>query len=84
MKNNTLEYIILYVKVACAALLIATLARVCTVSIGFDSFTAFMVFIVALAILVVVYLSIHIVLQNLMLPWIGEWLSKNTVLPKED
>jgi hypothetical protein len=35
---------------------------------GFDSFTTFMVFIVAFAILVVVYLSIHVFLQGLMLP----------------
>lgn len=76
MKNNILQYIILYVIVACVALAIATLARIFTVSIGFDGFTAFMVFIVVLAVQVVVYLSIHVVLQNMMLPWIGEWLSK--------
>jgi hypothetical protein len=62
--------------VACVALAIAALARMFTVSVGFDSFTAFIVFIVALAVQVVVYLSIHVVLQNMMLPWIGEWLSK--------
>ncbi len=76
MKNNILEYIILYVMVACAALVIATLARIFAASMGFDSFTTFMVFIIVLAILVVVYLSIHVVLQNLMLPWIGKGLSK--------
>jgi hypothetical protein len=47
-----------------------------TVSVGFDSFTAFIVFIVALAVQVVAYLSIHVILQNTMLPWIGKWLSK--------
>ena len=76
MKNNILEYIILYVIVACAALVIATLARIFAVSMGFDSFTAFIVFIVALAVQVVVYLSIHVVLQNMMLPWIGNGLAK--------
>lgn len=76
MKNNILEYIILYVIVACAALVIATLARVFAVSMGFDSFTAFIVFLVVLAIQVIVYLSIHVVLQNLMLPWIGNGLAK--------
>lgn len=76
MKNNILEYIILYVIVACAALVIATLARVFAVSMGFDAFTAFIVFIVVLAIQVIVYLSIHVVLQNLMLPWIGNGLAK--------
>ncbi len=75
-QNNLLQYIILYVIVACVAVAIATLARVFTVSIGFDGFTAFMVFIVVLAIQAVVYLSIHVVLQNAMLPWIGEWLSQ--------
>lgn len=76
MKNNILEYIILYVIVACAALVIATLARIFAVSMGFDGFTAFIVFLVVLAIQVIVYLSIHVVLQNLMLPWIGNGLAK--------
>lgn len=76
MKNNILEYIILYVMVACAALVIATLARVVATSMGFDGFTAFMAFIIVLAIQAVVYLSIHVVLQNLMLPWIGKGLAK--------
>jgi hypothetical protein len=76
MKNSLLEYIILYLLVACAALAIATLARISAVSLGVDSFTAFMVFIVVLAVQAVVYLSIHVVLQNTMLPWIGECLSK--------
>lgn len=76
MKNSLLQYIILYALLACIALVIATLARMFTISLGFDSFTAFDVFIVALAIQVVIYLSIHVVLQNLMLPWIGNGLAK--------
>lgn len=76
MKNNQLEHIILYLLVACAALVFATLARIFTVSMGFDDFTAFIVFIVALAIQAVIYLSIRVVLQNLMLPWIGNGLAK--------
>lgn len=76
MKNNILEYIILYVIVACAAVVIATLARVFAVSMGFDSFTTFIVFLVVLAIQVIVYLSIYVVMQNLMLPWIGNGLAK--------
>jgi hypothetical protein len=76
MKNNLLQYIILYALVACIALVIATLARIFTVSLGFDSFTAFIVFIVVLVIQAIVYLSIHVVLQNLMLPWIGNGLAK--------
>ncbi len=76
MRNNILEYIILYVIVACAALVIATSARIFAVSMGVDEFTAFMVFIIALAILVVIYLSIHSILQSLMIPWIGKGLAK--------
>ena len=76
MKNNLLEHIILYVIVASVALIIATLARISATAMGFDSFTNFMVFIIALAIQVVVYLSIHVFLQGLMLPWIGKGLSK--------
>jgi membrane protein implicated in regulation of membrane protease activity len=82
-QNSLLLYIILYVIVACVVLAIATLTRIFTVSMGFDGFTAFMVFIVALAVQVVVYLSIHVVLQNLMLPWIGEWLSKTPYIRKK-
>jgi len=76
MKNNLLEYIILYVLVASAALIIATLARISAFSLGVDDFTAFMVFTVVLGIEVVAYLSIHIVLQGLMLPWIARLLLK--------
>lgn len=75
-QNNLLQYIILYVIVACVALAIAALARMFTVSVGFDSFTAFIVFIVILAIQAVVYLSIHVALQDIMLPWIGNGLAK--------
>ena len=75
-QNSLLQYIILYVIVACVALAIAALARMFTISVGFDSFTSFIVFVVVLAVQVVVYLSIHVLLQNMMLPWIGEWLSK--------
>ena len=49
MKNNILEYIILYVIIACVALIIATLARMSAVLMGFDGFTAFMVFIIVFA-----------------------------------
>ena len=76
MKNNFLEHIILYVLVACVALMIATLARISVVAMGFDSFTAFIVFVIIIAIQVAVYLSIHVFLQGLMLPWIGKVLSK--------
>ena len=71
MKNNLLEYIILYVLVASASLIIATLARISAFSLGVDNFTAFIVFIVVLGVEVVLYLSIHVVLQGLMIPWIS-------------
>jgi hypothetical protein len=64
------------VLIACVALVIATLAHIFAAPMGFDSFTTFMVFIVVLGIEAVVYLSIHVILQELMLPWIGEGLSK--------
>lgn len=76
MKNNLFENIILYMIVACVALIIATLARMFATVMGFDSFTTFIVFVVVIAIQVVVYLSIHVFLQGLMLPWIGKRLSK--------
>lgn len=76
MKNNLLEQIILYVLVACVAMAIATLARISAVSLGADSFSAFIVFVVVIGIEVVVYLSIHVILQSLMLPWIEKLLLK--------
>ena len=76
MKNNRLEYIILYVLVASTALIIATLARISAFSLGVDDFTAFMVFTIVLGIEVAAYLSIHVVLQGLMLPWIARLLLK--------
>ena len=76
MKNNLLEYIILYVLVASASLIIATLARISAFSLGVDNFTAFIVFIVVLGIEGAAYLSIHVVLQGLMLPWIARRLLK--------
>jgi hypothetical protein len=62
--------------VACVALVVATLARLSALSLGADSFTAFVVFIIVLLVLSVVYLSIRLVIQNLMLPWIEKGLSK--------
>jgi len=76
MKNKLLEQIILYVFVACIAVAIATIVRISAISLGVDSFTAFIVFIVVLGIEIVIYLSIHVVLQGLMLPWIERVLMK--------
>jgi len=52
------------------------LARISAFSLGVDDFTAFMVFTIVLGIEVAAYLSIHIVLQGLMLPWIARLLLK--------
>lgn len=76
MKNNRVEFIILYVLVVSAALIIATLARISALSLRADSFTAFIVFIVVFGIEVAAYLSIQVVLQGLMLPWIARILLK--------
>ncbi|MDR3046024.1 MAG: hypothetical protein LBU51_00205 [Bacteroidales bacterium] len=82
IKSSVLQYIILYATVACVALLLATLARISASSMGFDNFTTFMVFIIVLSIETIVYLSIHVILQELMLPCIGKGLSKIPYLKK--
>jgi hypothetical protein len=76
MKNTLLEYIILYLLVFCVALVVATLARLSALSLGADSFTAFVVFIIVLIVLSIVYFSIHLVLQDLLLPLISNKLNK--------
>jgi len=76
MDYKRLEHIILYIIIVCVALIFATLARISATAIGFDNFTAFIVFLIVLGIVAVVYLSIRIVLQELLLPWIGKGLSK--------
>lgn len=77
MKNEHLEHIVLHIMATCAALLIATIARFSASGIGFDSFTAFMVFLIVFAVMIAVYLSIRVFLEGLMLPWIGKVLAKN-------
>ncbi|GHU98850.1 hypothetical protein FACS1894159_01950 [Bacteroidia bacterium] len=76
MKNNTLELIILYALVTCVALIIATVARFFADSMGFDSFTSFMVFIIILVVEIIVYLSINVFVRAWMVPWIGKGLVK--------
>jgi hypothetical protein len=70
MKNNPLEYIILYIIIASVSLAIAALARTVALSLDADSFTAFVVFILTLLVLAAVYLSIRLVIQDFMLPLI--------------
>jgi hypothetical protein len=76
MKNSPLEYIILYLLVVCAALIVATLARISVLSFGTDSFTAFIVFVIVLSVCAAIYLSIRVFLQELMLPWIEKELNR--------
>lgn len=59
----------------CVSLILATLVRISAISLGVDDFTAFIVFVIVLAVQLVVYLSIHVVMQDVMVPLIGKVLS---------
>ena len=59
----------------CVSLILATLVRISAISLGVDDFTAFIVFVIVLAVQLVVYLSIHVVMQDVMVPLIGKALS---------
>ncbi|MDR2916195.1 MAG: hypothetical protein LBV74_15455 [Tannerella sp.] len=76
MDDRKLEYAILYILSGCAAICIAMLARLSTLTLGFDNFSANIVFLVAIAVAIVIFLSIQLTLKNLLFPWIGERLSK--------
>ena len=67
----------------CAALLIAIVVRMSVLSLGVDNFTASVIFIIVLAIQVVAYLSIHVVLQNVMIPIISKLLDKVPFIKKK-
>lgn len=72
MENKNLEYIILYLIVGCATLFFAAMARLFSIVFGIDNFTANVIFFIAIGIAIVVYLSIKVLLENVMLPWIGK------------
>jgi len=74
MEDKNLENIILYLLVACAAGVFAIFVRLFTIMIGFDAFTANVCFFLAIVISISVYLSIHVILRNLLLPWIGKFI----------
>jgi len=76
MKNNRLDYIVLYLIVACFILTIAASARLFALKEGFDGFSLFIIFTVAIAIQVIVYISIHSFMDRMLLPIIGKLLSK--------
>ena len=76
MKNNRIDQVILYVVVACFILIIAAIVRLFALKEGFDGFSLMIIFIVTIAVLTVVYLSIHSFLERLMLPIIAKLLAK--------
>ena len=76
MKNNRLDYIVLYLIVACFILAIAAIVRLFALKEGFDGFSLFIIFVVAVAVQVIVYISIHSFMDRMLLPVIGKLLSK--------
>ncbi|MBW8332170.1 MAG: hypothetical protein K0M40_09135 [Prolixibacteraceae bacterium] len=72
MEDKNLENIILYLIVGFAGGVFATIARLFTIMLGFDAFTANVCFFLAITVSILVYLSIHMVLRNLLIPWIGK------------
>jgi hypothetical protein len=76
MKNDRIDHIVLYLIIACIILAIAAIARLFALMKGFDGFSLFIIFLIAVAIQVVIYLSIHSALERLMLPVIGKLLAK--------
>ena len=74
MENRNLEYIILYLIVGCVIIVFAAIVRLFTLVLGFDNFSASVVFFVSIGSCVVIYLSINLFLQRLMLPWIAKIL----------
>jgi hypothetical protein len=76
MKNTKLDHIVLYLIVACFILAIAAIVRLFALKEGFDGFTLFIIFVVAVAIQIIVYISIHSFMDRMLLPIIGKVLSK--------
>jgi len=72
MEDKNLENIILYLIVGFAGGVFAIIARLFTLMMGFDAFTANVCFFLAIVVALSVYLSIHMVLRNLLIPWIGK------------
>lgn len=83
MKSNHSEQIILYVLMTCISLVLASLVRITALSFGSDSFTAFILFIITLAILLIIYLSIRVFMQDLMFPLISKGLNRISFIRKK-
>lgn len=76
MENKRIEYIILYTLVACIAISFAAIVRLFSVSLGLDEFSANVLFVVTIAIIGAIYLSIHVFLQSVAIPLISTLLLK--------
>jgi hypothetical protein len=76
MIDRNPEYVILYILSGCTAVLIATLARLFALEFGTDNFSANIVFLLIVAISIAFFLSIQLILKNLINPYIGKLLLK--------
>ena len=76
MEDKRLEYIILYILSGSASVIVAALARLSVLKLGFDDFTANVIFVIFIAIALVIYFSIQLVLKNMMIPLIGKALTQ--------
>jgi hypothetical protein len=76
MDDKRLEYIILYILIGSAGIIIAALARLSVLKLGSDDFTANVIFVIFIAIALAIYLSIQLVLKNWMIPLIEKGLVK--------
>lgn len=76
MKENLSEHIILNGIMISISLVLAILARATALSLGSDTFTAFIIFIITLGILLTIYLSIRAFLKGFIFPLISNGLYK--------
>ena len=82
--DKRLEYTILYMFVGSVVIGIATLIRLCVLRLGFDNFTANVVFSIFITIAFAVYFSIQIIIQNLMIPLIEKAVMKIPYFQKKE
>ncbi len=76
MDSKKLEYIILYVLVGSTILVLSGIVRLFALTLGFDEFSANIAFVAAVAIISIIYLSIHVLLQSALIPIISRLLLK--------
>ena len=63
--DKKIEHLILYILSGCVAIIIASLLRLSILQLGFDNFSGTVVFVITFEIAVAVFLSIQLVLKNL-------------------